>query len=121
MTGGLVTVLGFALCAVIVPRVLVSSTGLANVLVILAASLIAGSWMLVGAGTRRFGGRIWGALFGLLAYLFVGALWTAGFVLIDPWEVDFRQIDLIRFILYSVFLWPYALVYTFDWFGLGGI
>ncbi|GBD19745.1 hypothetical protein HRbin28_00179 [bacterium HR28] len=120
-TGGLVTVLGFALCAVVVPRVLVNSRGLANLLVVLAAFLIAGSWMLVGAGTRRFGGRIWGALFGLFAYLFAGVLWTAGFVLIDPWQVDFRQVDLVRFIVYSVLLWPYALVYTFDWLGLGGI
>lgn len=96
-------------------------TGLANALVVLAVLLIAGGWMLVGAGTRRFGGRIGGAVFGLLAYLLAGVLWTAGFVLIDPWQVDFRQVDLVRFIVYSVLLWPYALVYTFDWLGLGGI
>jgi len=120
-TGGLVTVLGFAVCAVVVPRILATSRGLANALVVLAALLIAGGWMLVGAGTRRFGGRIGGAVFGLLAYLLAGVLWTAGFVLIDPWQVDFRQVDLVRFIVYSVLLWPYALVYTFDWLGLGGI
>ncbi|MFN3338005.1 MAG: hypothetical protein ACK42I_10965 [Thermomicrobium sp.] len=120
-TGGLVTVLGFVLCAVVVPRVLVNSRGIANAFVVLAAFLIAAGWMLVGAGTSRFGGRIWGALFGLLAYLFAGVLWTAGFVLIDPWQVDFRQVDLVRFLVYSVLLWPYALVYTFDWLGLGGI
>ncbi|MCS7246481.1 MAG: hypothetical protein NZ696_02620 [Thermomicrobium sp.] len=119
-TGALVTVFGFALCAAVVPRVLASSSGFANLLVVVAGVLIAGSWMLVGAETWRFGGRIWGAFFGFLAYLLAGVVWTAGFVLVDPWQVDFRQVDLVRFVAYSVLLWPYALVYTFEWFGLAG-
>ncbi len=120
-SGGLATALGLALCAAFVPRILAASRGIANALVVLGTVLVAGGWILIGMGVAGPAHRWRGAALGLVAYLAAGAVWTIGFVLVDPWQVDYSRVNLLQFVLYSVLLWPYAAAYTFDWFGLGGI
>ena len=115
----LATAVGLAVSAVLVPRALATSRGLANLLAVASALLVAAGWI-GGVVTSWRGDRWRGALFGLAAYLVVGSAWTAGFVLLDPWQVDYGRVDIVRFALYSVLLWPFVLTYTFDWFGLGG-
>jgi hypothetical protein len=115
----LATAVGLAVSAVLVPRALATSRGLANLLAVASALLVAAGW--IGGGVTSWRGARWrGALFGLAAYLVAGSAWTAGFVLLDPWQVDYGRVDIVRFALYSVLLWPFALTYTLDWFGLGG-
>lgn len=120
-SGGLATALGFVLCAAFVPRILAASRGIANALVLLGTALVAGGWILIGMGIAGPARRWRGVALGSLAYLAAGAVWTLGFVLVDPWQVDYSRVNLLQFVLYSVLLWPYAAAYTFDWFGLGGI
>jgi len=115
----LATAVGLAVSAALVPRTLATSRGLANLLAVASALLVATGWIVGGVASWR--GTGWrGALVGLVAYLVAGSAWTAGFVLFDPWQVDYGRVDVVRFVLYSVLLWPFVLTYTFDWFGLGG-
>ncbi|WP_448575747.1 hypothetical protein [Thermomicrobium sp.] len=113
------TEVGLAVSAVLVPRTLATSRGLANLLAVASALLVAAGWIVGGVASRR-GARWRGALVGLIAYLVAGSAWTAGSILLDPWQVDYGRVDIVRFVLYSVLLWPFALTYTLDWFGLGG-
>lgn len=121
VAGAISTGLGFMSCVALVPRVLVWSRGLANLLVISGVLLVATGWVLLGAGISRPGRRWRGVLGGCAAYFLTGVVWTVGFVLIDPWQVDYSQVNLLQFVVYSVFLWPYAGTYAFNWFGLGGL
>jgi hypothetical protein len=116
-----VALAGFVLGTMTVPWLAPLSRVAANLAVIVGMAAVATGWALVGVGLTS-GGRRWrGALLGLLAYCVAGALWTAVFVLLDPWAVDYGSVELARFVAYSVLLWPYAVAYTAGWFGLGGL
>ncbi|MCX2728311.1 hypothetical protein OO015_12500 [Thermomicrobium sp. 4228-Ro] len=119
---GVATVLvGFVLGTMTVPWLAPLSRVAANLAVVAGMAIVAAGWALAGVGLVGVGRRWRGALLGLLAYCVAGAIWTAVFVLLDPWAVDYGRIDLARFVVYSVLLWPYALAYAAGWFGLGGL
>ncbi len=80
--------------------------------------LFALGWVLVGAGLRPRGSARRGALFAASLYIAVGALWTTGFVLVNPWGTDFSQTNLALFLGYSIFLWPFVMAFVFGLFGL---
>ena len=81
--------------------------------------LFALGWVLVGAGLRPRGSARRGALLAAALYVAVGALWTTGFVLVNPWGTDFSQTNLALLLGYSIFLWPFAVAFVFGLFGLG--
>jgi hypothetical protein len=89
--------------------------------VVLGSLLVLAGWALAGAGLARPSRRWLGGALGVASYFVVGAVWTTVFVLVDPWTVDYGRVDLVRFVLYSVVLWPYALAYAAGWFGLAGL
>jgi len=112
---------GFLLGTVTVPWLVPLSRLAGNLAVVVGMAAVVGGWGLAGAGLAGAGRRWRGALAGCLAYCVAGAVWTAFFVLLDPWAVDYGSVDLLRFVVYSVLLWPYAVAYTAGWFGLGGL
>lgn len=113
--------LGFLLSTVPVPWLVPVSRLVGNLVVLVGTVSVALGWAAIGAGLAPAGRRRRGALLGLLAYGVAGALWTVAFLLLDPWAVDYGRVDLVRFVLYSVLFWPYALAYTAGWFGLAGL
>ena len=112
---------GFLLGTVTVPWLVPLSRLAGNLAVVVGMAVVVGGWGLAGAGLAGAGRRWRGALAGCLAYCVAGAVWTAVFVLLDPWAVDYGSVNLLRFVVYSVLLWPYAVAYTAGWFGLGGL
>jgi NADH:ubiquinone oxidoreductase subunit 3 (subunit A) len=72
-------------------------------------------WVLCGIalspGSRR------GLVVALGFYLLIGIVWTVSFALINPWAVDFSRVNTALFVLYSVFLWPFAIAFAFGLFG----
>lgn len=92
---------------------------LANLAIFIGVGLFALGWVLVGAGLRPRGSARSGALLAAALYIAIGALWTTGFVLVNPWETDFSQTNLALLLGYSIFLWPFAMAFVFGLFGLG--
>lgn len=90
-----------------------------NLAIFAGVGLFALGWVLVGAGLRPWGSAWRGALLAAFLYVAVGALWTAGFVLVNPWDTDFTQTNLALLLGYSIFLWPFAMAFVFGLFGLG--
>ncbi len=119
--GGVLTVSGFLLATATVPWLVPLSRPVANVMVVAGAAIVVAGWVSIGAGLAGVGRRWRGAVFGFLAYCLVGAVWTAAFVLTDPWGVDYERVDLVRFLVYSMLLWPYAVAYVAGWFGLSSL
>ncbi len=119
--GVVLTISGFLLATATVPWLLPLWRPVANGTVVAGTAVVVAGWVAIGAGLAGVGRRWRGALFGFLAYCLVGALWTAAFVLTDPWAVDYERVDLARFVVYSVLLWPYAMAYVAGWFGLSGV
>ncbi|MBX6754180.1 MAG: hypothetical protein IRY86_08105 [Thermorudis peleae] len=72
-------------------------------------------WSLCGTaltpGSRR------GLMVALGLYLLIGIVWTVSFAVINPWAVDFSRVNTALFVLYSVFLWPFAIAFAFGLFG----
>ncbi len=90
-----------------------------NLAIFAGVGLFALGWVLVGAGLRPQGSARRGALLAAALYVAVGALWTTGFVLVNPWGTDFSQTNLALLLGYSIFLWPFAMAFVFGLFGLG--
>lgn len=94
-------------------------TLLGNLAIFAGVGFFALGWVVAGAGLRLGGSARRGAVTAVAAYLGVGALWTAGFVLVNPWGTDFSQVNLALLLGYSVVLWPFAVAFVFGLFGLG--
>ena len=90
-----------------------------NVTVVVGVALFALGWVVVGAGMRPGGSARRGAVLAAALYLALGALWTTGFVLVNPWGTDFTRTNLLLLLGYSIVLWPFAVVFVFGLFGLG--
>ncbi len=90
-----------------------------NLAIFAGVGLFALGWVLVGTGLRPWGSARRGALLAAALYVAVGALWTTGFVLVNPWDTDFTQTNLVLLLGYSIFLWPFAMAFVFGLFGLG--
>jgi hypothetical protein len=89
-----------------------------NVSVLAGSGLFALGWVVAGAGMGLGGSARRSAVLAAALYLAAGALWTTGFVLVNPWQTDFTQTNLVLLLGYSVLLWPFAVAFVL---GLSGL